>query len=322
MFKRHTLISLAQLTALLLCLLAAIMPSQAVHKHGSAEAASCGRTKKRVAARQSGSRQKTAPLPSRRHNTHKHSSAPGGHKIKAAVSGTSSSRRRSLAKKSRSTHGRKSATKQSSTPGKKTAVEHAGTEPKEMPANYEVETRLLSKSYQLRDQAANEKLRGDYGEAVKHLSEAVEISSEYYQRKPAPAEAQLYGELAEAAAAAGQSNLCRKSYQECLSRNPKLAAVRIKLAALLLSQGQTEEALTEASRAAQDNPSDPQPHYLLSHILARKGDLSGSKAEQAKFKALLTATPAAKMPEEQMQTNEPAAPASEDLPADMPLGLP
>jgi len=215
--------------------------------------------------------------------------------------------------------------------GKKETADENKYEPKEMPPNYEVETRLLAKSYALRDQALNEQIRGDFGDAVKHLSEAAEISAEYYQGKPSPTEAQLYFELAVAAENAGQNDLARKSYEDCLARNPKLADVRVRLATLLAKTGDSDQAITEARRAAEIDASDPRPHHLLGILLERKGDLNEAELEKSKTRALLGAKPShrpeqekkesapSKLPEE----NEPGeTEPSEIPPADMPLGLP
>lgn len=206
-------------------------------------------------------------------------------------------------------------------------------EPKEMPPNYEVETRLLSKAYRLRDQAHNEQMRGDYGDAVKHLGEAAEISGQYYQGEPAAAEAQLYLELGEAAEAAGQDDLACRSYRDCIARNPTLPAVHVQLAILLAKLGDADNALAEAQKASTVDPYDPRAHHLLSLLLERKGDLTLADAERAKATSLLKAGPKLK-PAAPLHLPEPAEELQPDSAQDgnepqggnplkdMPLGLP
>lgn len=207
-----------------------------------------------------------------------------------------------------------------------------------MPPNYEAETRLLSKAYQLRDQALNEQMRGDLGDAVKHLSEATEISNEYYQGEPNPAEAQLYFELAVAAEAAGQDDLAGKSFAECIKRNPRAAEPRVRYAALLAKLGNAEQAISEARLAAGADPADPRPHSLLAVLLERKGELEEADAEKARTKDLLSARPVPKPEPCRVKTAEPIISGeppdsperseseqskdSDELPSDTPLGLP
>lgn len=217
-------------------------------------------------------------------------------------------------------------------------VSDEGLEPKAMPPNYEAETRLLAKAYQLRDQALNEQMRGDLGDAVKHLSEATEISNEYYQGEPSPAEAQLYFELAVAAESAGQNALADKSFSESIKRNPRAAEPRVRYATLLAKLGNAEQAIAEARLATGADPADPRPHSLLAVLLERKGELEEADAEKARAKALLSARPVPKPEPCRVKTAEPIPAGeppdlpessesqrskdSEELPADTPLGLP
>jgi Flp pilus assembly protein TadD len=268
----------------------------------------------------------------------KHSGKKGS--VAAGVSSKSKGHRRhgkvaeEPKSKGKSSKSKISARHKSAGPGQ-VGGENDANEPKAMPPNYEAETRLLSKSYKLRDQALNEQMRGDLGEAVRHLREATEISGEYYQGERSPTEATLYYDLAVAAEAAGQTDLAVQSYRQCIERNAKMPGVRVKLALLLAKQGETEEAMGEARKAADSDPEDPRPHHLMGLLLERKGDIVGARQEQDRSKALLDAKPVRHRETVREQgTEKQGAPVSEEKsdeskepeldnpPADMPLGLP
>ncbi len=212
----------------------------------------------------------------------------------------------------------------------KAGTKEPPVEPKPLPASYEQESRLLGKVYSLRDRALNEEMRGNYGDAVKQLSQAVEISNQYYGGKPSPAESQLYMELGKAAEEAGQDDLAKRSYGESLNRNPNCTDVRVRLAALLAKTGDPVGAAEQARKAVALDPDDPRAHHLLGLLLEKQGDLEAARAEKAKSKALLRAgarhkparlEPGAE-PDKAGDKGEPGEQAPEEIPPDMPLGLP
>jgi Flp pilus assembly protein TadD len=237
---------------------------------------------------------------------HRYSSDVSSHSA-ATSSRKEKSRRSRASTKALSKSKANTASRQGAKQSGKVSDQDSG-EPKAMPPNYEAETRLLAKAYQLRDQALNEQMRGDLGDAVKHLSEATEISNEYYQGEPNPAESQLYFELAVAAEAAGQNILADKSYGESIKRNPKATEPRLRSATLTAKLGNLEKAIAEARLASGADQADPRPHNLLSLLLEHKGDFEEAATERARAKALLFAKPVPKPEPCRVKAAEPIQP--------------
>jgi len=187
---------------------------------------------------------------------------------------------------------------------------------------------LLVRAYALRDRALNEKLRGDYGLAVKHLIESTQLTSQYYA-KPSPVETLLYMDLGAAAESAGSNEVARQAYLQCVGRSPSSPEVRLRLAQLLARMGQSSDAIAEARKAIELGPADPRAHHLLSLLLERKGETQEANLARERSRALLEARPPARSePPEPLSEDADARPADgqktaePDVLEDEPLGLP
>lgn len=156
--------------------------------------------------------------------------------------------------------------------------------------SYESDTGLLRRVYALRDLALNEKMRGDYGLAVKHLMEAAQLSSQYYQ-KPSANESLLYMDLAGAAEAAGQDDVAGQAYIQCIERASGSAEARMRYSQLLARRGHTEEALSQARQAVASQPANPEAHMLLGLLLEGQGEAAAAAQAKQRARSLLESRP-------------------------------
>ena len=193
--------------------------------------------------------------------------------------------------------------------------------------NYEAEVAPMSQIYRLRDLAINEDLGGDFGLAMKHFKEATALLSSF-SGNHGPTDVLAFYAMGRTAEDAGQFETAKQSYIEALNHDSRFVDIHLRLASLLAKTGQTKQAISEAQKACDIDPTDPRGHFMLGLLFEHIGQLADAKQEKEKARNLLGAFPT-KSKELQVQIkpskenpNESQDMPDSDMPADMPEGLP
>lgn len=163
----------------------------------------------------------------------------------------------------------------------------------------------LAHTYHLYDLGVNDRLAGRFEQATKELLEASNTYSS--TKKGLTLEAMIDYELGQSAEASNNYSVAADAYTRCLRIKPTHVEAAIRLASMLMKQGESLVALNCAREAVQVNPDDPRAHQILALVLEKNGFADDARVERDRANRLLKA-PAVRPSEPDNNATPPSAP--------------
>lgn len=135
-----------------------------------------------------------------------------------------------------------------------------------------------SRAYELLDRAANERVKGNYGQAVNYMVEACQILR-MYLGDASPLLSRLYFDLGSTASQAGLNEIAQDYFAKFCLENPRSIEGQLELANIYARRGKFQEALEAANKAVALDPREPRAHLIRGLILERCGLPAEGKEE-------------------------------------------
>jgi tetratricopeptide (TPR) repeat protein len=120
--------------------------------------------------------------------------------------------------------------------------------------------------------------------SLQKFSEAAPVVLDYTRRQPK--DAQGFYALGQAYQGLKRSDAAVDALERAAVLDPRSASIRVDLATLLASTGQTNAAIPQLEAAERINPSDISTHNQLALLLEQTGNKEGARVERVKLDAL------------------------------------
>lgn len=145
---------------------------------------------------------------------------------------------------------------------------------------------ILQRAYYLYDLGVNQRIAGNYGEAISQLDESKRVLASASGNEAELFKPYVLLEIALAADAGHNFELAKQSYENCLLMSPKFLSACLKLSLLEARQGDLTAALAMAKRGIALEPLNPLPHSIAGLLFRQLGMTDEAKSEEEKVSEL------------------------------------